>query len=120
MDNLGKVGGGDMASIFRVEPKFKSVGQPIGGHLGKIVANEHIIPPQMLDRQRGIADGASYRFEREDVFWPKLYNFMSVMIFDKIKAVQRLNTPLCSFSWDFTSAPSWVHSARCCLAKPLI
>lgn len=87
MDDLGKLGAGHVTSIYGIESKLKPIGQLISWQFVKIVANEHVIPTQMFDHQGGIAERASDRFERENVLWLKLDNFMGAIVFDKIDAV---------------------------------
>lgn len=90
MNDFGKLGLGVMPGILGIEPKLKPVGQLIGRQFVKIMANERVVPPQMLDRQGGIAKRASDRFERENVLWLKLHHFDSAIVFYKINAIQLL------------------------------
>jgi len=62
----------------------------MGRQFVKIVANEHVVPPQMLDRQGGITERASDRFERKNVLWLKLHHFDSAIVFYKINAIQSI------------------------------
>src|SRR5206468_6290718 len=93
VDDIPQIGAGPVSPVVGVEPFLEPGAKDPLCVEGAVVIDDHVVPPQILDLQLGVAERRGDRLEAENPLRLEVDNLGLAVVADEVRAGERAEKP---------------------------